>query len=322
MMKLKTVSIDGSQGADVELPSQFSEELREDLIKKAVLAVQNNKRQPYGSFVDAGDRHVSWVSKRRRDWRGSYGKGISRVPRKVLSRRGSQFFWVGAQAPGTVGGRRAHPPKAEKVWAWKINDSERRKAIRSALSATVDKELVAARGHLLPANYPFIIDETFEKISKTKDLVKALKNLGFENELERALAIKATTGRARFRGRATKRKKSILIVGVRLNELSKAAKNIPGVDTVSVKKINAEMLAPGGHYGRAALFTTSAVEEFRKGLFAAKQASYTASNESKKQVAVSGKKKQEIAVADTSGAKKQLANKEVARTGKKVLKAS
>ncbi|MBN1792352.1 50S ribosomal protein L4 [Candidatus Woesearchaeota archaeon] len=266
-MKLKVMDADGKAGKEVELPEQFTEEIREDLIKKAVLAIQSNKRQPYGSFEDAGDRHSSWVSKRRRDWRGSYGKGISRVPRKVLSHRGTQFFWVGAQSPGTVGGRRAHPPKAEKVWDWKLNVKEKRKAIRSAMSATIHKEIVEARGHAIPAEYPFMINDSFERIAKTSDLTKALLAVGFKNELERAGSSKIRAGRGKMRGRTKKQKKSVLLVVKDAKALSKAASNIPGVDVLSVKRLNAEALAPGCMPGRATLFSASAVEELKKGLF-------------------------------------------------------
>jgi large subunit ribosomal protein L4e len=142
-MKLKILSTTGSITGETELPIGFSEPLRTDLIKKAVLCIQNNKRQAYASYKEAGQRHAVKISKRRRDFKGSYGKGISRVPRKTLSHRGSQFFWVGANAPGTVGGRKAHPPKVEKVWAWKLNAKEKRKATCSAMSAVMIKELVA-----------------------------------------------------------------------------------------------------------------------------------------------------------------------------------
>ena len=266
-MKLKILSTTGSTGHEVEMPEQFREDIREDLVKKAVLAIQNNRRQAYGAFEDAGDRHSSWVSKRRRDWRGSYGKGISRVPRKVLSHRGTQFFWVGAQAPGTVGGRRAHPPKVERVWDWRLNVKEKRKAIRSAMAASIHKDLVMKRGHLVPAAYPFIIDDSFESISKTSELSAALGKLGFDAELARASVTKTRSGRARMRGRTTKQKKSLLIVAANAKDLAKAAGNLPGVDVLTVRKLNAESLAPGGHVGRATLYTHKAIEELRKGLF-------------------------------------------------------
>jgi large subunit ribosomal protein L4e len=266
-MKLKIITADGTSGKEIELPEQFSEEIREDLIKKAFLAIQNNRRQAYGAFEDAGDRHVSWVSKRRRDWRGCYGHGISRVPRKVLNHRGTQFFWVGAQAPGTRGGRKAHPPKSWKVWDWKLNTKEKRKAIRSAMSATMQKDIVQNRGHILPASYPFIIDNSFEGIEKTKSLISALNKLGFEKELERASHPKNRAGKGNMRGRTTKQKKSLLIVVQDAKKISKAAKNVAGVDIVSVRKLNVELLAPGSHYGRATLYSNSAIDELKKGLF-------------------------------------------------------
>jgi large subunit ribosomal protein L4e len=266
-MRLKLVATNGTASHEVELPEQFSEEIREDLVKKAVLAIQNNRRQAYGSFEDAGDRHASWVSKRRRDWRGSYGKGISRVPRKVLNRRGSQFYWVGAQAPGTVGGRRAHPPRSYKAWDWKLNVKEKRKAIRSAMAATVHKDIVAKRGHLVPESYPFIIDDAFEQIHKTKELEAALSKMGFEKELERVSVSKVRAGRGKLRGRSTKQKKSVLFVVSNTEKLSRAAENLPGIDVINVRKLNAESLAPGGHLGRATLYTHKSIEELRKGLF-------------------------------------------------------
>jgi large subunit ribosomal protein L4e len=266
-MKLKIFNTTGTATGETDLPSQFSEPVREDLIKKAVLAIQNNNRQAYGPYQEAGQRHAVRISKRRRDYKGSYGKGISRVPRKILSHRGSQFFWVGANAPGTVGGRRAHPPKVETVWKWKLNTKERRKAICSAISATMIKEQVIQRGHLIPLNYPFLISEDAEKINKTKHLLDTLQKLGFENELERASKMRVRAGKGKLRGRRKITRKSLLLVVSDTAEINKAASNIPGMDVINVKKLNAEALAPGGHPGRATLFTTKALDELKKGLF-------------------------------------------------------
>ncbi|MFH1399970.1 MAG: 50S ribosomal protein L4, partial [Nanoarchaeota archaeon] len=113
-MKLKILDTQRKETGTIDLPAQFFEPFRPDLIKLGVLAVQANGRQPYGASPDAGMRHSVEVSRRRRKYRGSYGIGISRVPRKILSRNGTRMNWVGAEAPGMVGGRRAHPPKAEK----------------------------------------------------------------------------------------------------------------------------------------------------------------------------------------------------------------
>lgn len=266
-MKLKIFSTAGTQTSEMELPKQFSQPVRTDLIKKAVLAIQNNKRQAYGPREKAGMIHAIRISKRRRDYKGSYGKGISRVPKKTMSHRGSQFFWVGANAPGMVGGRRAHPPKIETVWSWKLNTKERRKAICSALSAVMQKNIVAKRGHFVPENYPFIVTDDFEKITKTKHLFDVLTKLGFENELKRAFTPGTRAGKGKLRGRRKITKRSLLLVVSNVNEISKAARNLPGIDVICTKKLNAEALAPGGHPGRATLFTAKAVEEIKKGMF-------------------------------------------------------
>ena len=266
-MKLKILNISGTSVGEAELPVQFFEPLREDLIRKVVLAIQNNKKQAYGSYRRAGMRHSEELSKRRRKYRGSYGHGISRVPRKILSRRGTQMYWVGAVVPGTVGGRKAHPPKAGKLWAWKLNAKEKRKAIRSAMGAVMNKEMVAQRGHLVPENYPFLLDDSLGRISKTNDLVKALQKLGFKEELKRAEKSGTRAGRGKTRGRRKVVKKSVLLVFSDAKAVIKASDNIPGVDVVSIRRLNTEVLAPGGHPGRAAIFTTKAVEALKAGLF-------------------------------------------------------
>lgn len=266
-MKVKVLSITGNELGNVELPMQFLEPVREDLIKKAVLAIQNNKRQKYGAYEKAGMRHSATLSKRRRKYRGSYGHGISRVPRKILSRRGTQMYWVGAVVPGTVGGRKAHPPKSKKIWEWKLNVKEKRKAIRSAMHASMNKELVVKRGHKVPNAYPFVLEEKAEALSKTKDLREALRRIGFKDELIRADKTKIRAGKGKFRGRKKVVKKSVLFVAADVKQLRKAANNIPGVDVINIKRLNTEVLAPGAMPGRPTLFTTKSLEVLKTGLF-------------------------------------------------------
>lgn len=264
-MELKIRAKDNTEKGKLSLPPQFKEQIRPDLVKRAVLTIEANMRQPYGANPRAGQRHSAEVSRRRRNYRGSYGHGISRVPRKVLSRRGTQFFWQGAVAPGTVGGRKAHPPKPSKEWGKKLNIKERRKAIRSALAATVEKTIVQERGHQVPATYPFILDAEFESIAKTKDLKKALVALGLQDELKRCEAKKVRAGKGKVRGRRYKKKKGPLIVVSDDCKLFDSAANIPGIDIVKVQNINAKLLAPGCHVGRLTLFTNTALDKMDKG---------------------------------------------------------
>ena len=263
-MKLDILDISKKKTGDINLPVQFDEVIRTDLIKRAVLALQSSNRQPYGSMKEAGKRSSSIVSKRRRKYRGMYGFGISRTPRKVLSRRGTRMYWVGAFAPNTVGGRRAHPPKSEKIIVKKLNKKERKKAIRICISATLIGDLVKNRGHIIPEDYPFVIDTKFEDLSKTTDVIQALKAFGLEKELERAHKKKVRSGKGKSRGRKYKTAKGPLIVVSKKGKLMKAADNIPGIDVVNVKEINAELLAPGNTPGRLTLWTTGAIETLEK----------------------------------------------------------
>ena len=263
-MKLKIISLENTVVGEKDLPSQFNEQVRADLIKRAVHALQANRRQPYGASKDAGKRHSAYLSKRRRNYRGTYGIGQSRTPRKVLSRRGSRLFYVGAFAPQTVGGRGAHPPKAEKIWLKKINKKERKKAIRSAIAATIIKEVVTARGHIVPNNYPFIIENKIEDINKTKQLKNILEKIGLKEELARATIKKVRAGKGKLRGRKYKKKKSVLLVVSKECNLLNSGKNIPGVSIVKVNKLNAEILAPGAMPGRLTLWSKDALDILEK----------------------------------------------------------
>jgi len=268
-MKVKMLDLNGVITKDIELPVQFDEEYRPDVIKRAFMSIRMNRRHAYGAKENSGMRYSSKISRRRRDFKGAYGKGISRVPRKTMTRRGTQFYWVGATAPNTVGGRRAHPPKAEKIWAEKINIKERRKAIRSAIAATMNKDAVMKRGHRIKGVFPFIIDSKIEDVKKTKDIFDFMKKIGLENELERTSETKIRSGVGKKRGRRYRNKKGALFIISRDDcKLARSARNINGCDVAAVNSINAEMLAPGGIPGRLCIWSEAAIIRIGKeGLF-------------------------------------------------------
>lgn len=262
-MKADILNLQGEKTKTIDLPEQFNEEVRPEIIKRAVLSIQSNKRQPHGAKPGAGMRYSSTLPRRRRKYKTSYGHGISRVPRKIMSRRGRNFFWVGATAPNTTGGRRAHPPKAWAIWSQKINTKERRLAIRSALAATCNKELVSQRGHLF-TKVPLIIESDFETVKTTKAAMNILLKLGLAQELERSSTKKIRPGMGKIRGRGYNQKKGLLIVVSGKCALYDSAKNIPGTDVVSVESLNAELLAPGYMPGRLTMFTDKAIERLSK----------------------------------------------------------
>ena len=55
-----------------------------------------------------------------------------------------------------------------------------------------------------------------------------------------------------------------LIVVAENKGLVNAASNLPGVDIVTVKNLNPELLAPGTHPGRLTLWTNGAIEQLGK----------------------------------------------------------
>lgn len=259
-MKADLYALDGKKTGHIELPSQFTEAYRPDLILRAVKAIQSHKRQPYGAFPRAGQRASAVLARRRRDFKTSYGHGISRVPRKSLWRRGTQFGWVGAFAPGMVAGRRAHPPKAAKIYTQKMNITERRKALRSALAATINVELVKGRGHQTQAA-PFILEDKFEQLTKAKDVMRVLQSLNLASELERISLRKIRAGRGKARNRKYKTKVGPLLVTAAPCNLDRAAANLKGIETCSIDHLNAELLAPGGQPARLVIYTAGAIKK-------------------------------------------------------------
>jgi large subunit ribosomal protein L4e len=248
MSKVNVYKIDGSSTEKIDLPSVFDTSYRPDIIKKSFDILHSNKRQPYGSDPLAGTKHsTASVGK---------GRGQSRVPRLSQGRRA-------ALAPCVVGGRRAHPPKVERNWKEKINKKEKLIAKNSALAATKDKDKVINRGHKFDSEItlPVIVEDKFEKIKKTKDVIDSLNKLGVYDDVIRATNGKhIRPGKGKARGRKYKIPKSILIVS-KNDFINKSSRNLTGVNIVKPENINIEHLAPGGIAGRLTIITKSALKE-------------------------------------------------------------
>ncbi|MDG6257226.1 MAG: 50S ribosomal protein L4 [Methanomicrobiaceae archaeon] len=247
-MKAQVRALDGTIARGIDLPAVFEEEYRPDLIKKAVLALQSTRYQPHGTDPFAGMKTSaeSWGS----------GRGVAQVPRL---KNGSRV----ARIPQAVGGRAAHPPKVEKILVKRINKQEKRKALRSAIAATCDLELVAARGHVVDGEIPIVLEDAFENIATTAGIIDVLRAINVFADVERAKnSKKVRAGRGKMRGRRYKQRKSVLIVTGE-NPL-RAARNLAGVDAVSVGQLNTELLAPGTHAGRLTLWTEGALKKLEE----------------------------------------------------------
>lgn len=246
IMKAKVLSLKGEIVEELELPDVFYEEYRPDIIKRAVLAIQSHRRQPYGPNPLSGINYA-WEN-----W--GPGHGYARVPRWKIGRRA-------VVVPQAVGGRRAHPPKPERKWAEKVNKKEMRKALKSAIAATANQDLVKQRNHLFEGELPKIISDEINSVKRTKDIAEVFKAIGVYADVERAKERRRyRAGKGKMRGRRYVAKKSVLLVVDKDDGVVKAAKNLPGVDAVLVKDLNVELLAPGCHAGRLTVWTKSAVE--------------------------------------------------------------
>lgn len=246
-MDVPLYDIDGTTTDELTLPAVFETPYRPDLIRRATAAMQANAAQPYGTDDHAGLRTSAESF--------GAGRGVAMVPR--ANNRGKRV-------PQTVGGRRAHPPKAEADRGKAMNDQERRLATRSALAATADSELVAERGHAIPDDLvtPVVVSDDFETLQKTQSVVDVLEALSIHEDVERAdRNRKRRAGRGTMRGRARQQPVSILFVTSDESGPSRAARNLAGVDVATASNVSALDLAPGGHAGRLTVFTETAIEE-------------------------------------------------------------
>lgn len=157
------------------------------------------------------------------------------------------------------GGHMFSPLKIWRKWQRKVNQTQKRHAVASALAASAVGPLVLARGHRLDVNEVPLVVNAFD-IEKTSTLIKALVTLGLEEELRRVGdSKKIRTGRGKLRNRRYVIKRGPLIVHNDDEEkVVKAARNIGGVDTANVHRLNILQLAPGGHLGRLIIWTESA----------------------------------------------------------------
>jgi len=225
-MKAQILTLNGEKKGEIELPKFFEEPVKKYLIKRAYEAELASERQAYGTNPRAG-KEVSASGKlhrARHQWKGTYGYGISRVPRKIMTRRGNRFNWVGAFAPGTRGGRAAHPPKAWKVWKIKINKKEKMMAIKSLLANSMSKEMEDK----YKIKLPIIIEDKIADVKKTKELRKILEKICQAHQ-------------------------PVLI-----------GKEIKGIESMDVQKLSMIKLAPSGNPDRLIIFTESSIKQLEK----------------------------------------------------------
>lgn len=259
-MKTKILDIEGKEKASIDLPKCFSGKVREDIVAK-VLEVQK-MQQPFSPSPVGGKQHSASgkIKHLRHVWKSGYGRGRSRVPRKQMSRRGSQFNWVAAEIPSVRGGKRAHPPKILSMMnIKKINKKEMKIALISALSATIDENFVRNKYERLKdkkiSKLPLIVESKISSL-KTKDFILSLKKILGKVLFEIAIKKKSVrAGKGKMRGRKYKSTAGMLLV---VGEKEKLKTN--ALEVKNAKSLSVTDLAKGG-VGRLTMYTESAIKE-------------------------------------------------------------
>lgn len=265
MNKVSVLGLDGNKIREIDLPGFFSERIREDLIFKVLES--KKRKQPYAPNPMAGKQTSASgkIRHRRKVWKTHYGRGMSRVPRKVGSRRGSQFMWEGAFIPSARGGLRAHPPKIlEMLGIKRINKKEMIQALKSALSATASEKEVAKKYSRIEEkalkNLPLIVDSRITE-QKTKDMLKTLKAILGEDIFNIAIKKKSVrSGRGKLRGRKYKSNAGMLLVTGNGEKVKTTQFEVANANNLSITE-----LAKGGQ-GRLTVYTEKAINELNEKL--------------------------------------------------------
>eukprot|EP01130_Rhizamoeba_saxonica_P004348 TRINITY_DN177_c0_g1_i2.p1 TRINITY_DN177_c0_g1~~TRINITY_DN177_c0_g1_i2.p1 ORF type:complete len:393 (-),score=101.34 TRINITY_DN177_c0_g1_i2:23-1045(-) len=212
-----------------------------------------NARQAYAVNVDAGHQTAaeSWGT----------GRAVSRIPRVTGS--GTSRAGQGAFGNMCRGGRMFAPTKTWRRWHRRISKGQRRYATCAALAATAVPALVLARGHRIEniPEIPLVVaNSVLDSIAKTKEAVALLKSLNAYDDVERVVdSKKLRRGRGKARNRRYNQRKGPLVIYQKENgTLVQAFRNIPGVDTCHVSRLNLLQLAPGGHLGRFVIWAEDA----------------------------------------------------------------
>jgi len=241
----------GEVSSQVTLPAVFKAPIRPDLVHFVHSNMAKNSRQPYAVHKHAGHQTSaeSWGT----------GRAVSRIPRV----RGGGTHRSGQAAFGNMcrGGRMFAPTKTWRRWHRPINQKQRRYAVCSALAATSIPALLMARGHQIDQvpEVPVVCTNAIESLTKTKAAVALLKQLNAYDDVEKCQNSKQIrAGKGKMRNRRYVMRRGPLIVYNEDHGIKQAFRNLPGVELISVDRLNLLKLSPGSHLGRFCIWSEGA----------------------------------------------------------------
>ena len=234
----------------IPMPAVFTAPIRNDIVEFVHANMAKNRRQAHGVFTKAGMQHSaeSWGT----------GRAVARIPR--IGGSGTSRSGQGAFGNMCRKGRMFAPLKTYRRWHRKVNLNQKRHAVASALAASAVTPLVLARGHRVMEvpELPLVVESLNSETTKT--LLSTLRKLGAGEDLRRSrLSKKVRIGQGKMRNsRYVLRKGPLVVYGDENNLVKRTARNLPGVETTSVHRLNLLQLAPGGHLGRFIIWTKDA----------------------------------------------------------------
>ena len=107
-----------------------------------------------------------------------------------------------------------------------------------------------------------VVSDKVEAFAKTKEAMILLKKIKAYADVDQVYKTqRMRAGKGKLRNRRKIQKRGPLVVYNNDQGLTKAFRNIPGVDTIQVDNLNLLKLAPGGHLGRFCIWTESAFKK-------------------------------------------------------------
>jgi len=253
LVSVHTIGSGDEASSQSALPDVFLAPIRPDIVQFVHTNMRKNARQAYAVNTEAGHQHSaeSWGT----------GRAVSRIPR--VSGGGTSRAGQAAFGNMCRKGRMFAPTRIWRKWHRKINTNQKRYAVASALAASALPSLVLARGHKIAElpEVPLVIGNETESLQKTKQAIAALTAVGAYPDVEKVKASrKLRAGKGKMRNRRHVQRLGPLVVYNEDKGITKAFRNLPGVDLAQVERLNLLQLAPGGHVGRFIVWTKSAFD--------------------------------------------------------------
>jgi len=251
---LSVFSLSGEKASTTPLPAVFTAPIRPDVVQFVHTNMNKNNRQAFAVSMSAG-KNVSASS-----W--GTGRAVARIPR--VGGGGTSRSGQGAFGNMCRGGRMFAPTKTWRKWHRKINTTQKRYAVASALAASAVPALVMARGHRVEdvPEIPLVLDSALESTKKTSAAKDILAAVGALADVEKAAdSKKIRAGKGKMRGRRYTLRRGPLVVYKENDGVAQAFRNLPGVELCCVSRLNLLQLAPGGHMGRFCIWSQAAVDE-------------------------------------------------------------